>query len=101
MKASSHFERKRDCRRWPVLLAVLLLAVFAFVQAVHVHPELGLADNAHCATCLAAHTPATIIAPAVLPAIVVSDVPLVLFQPILHASVERHLLYSRPPPPIA
>ncbi len=101
MKTSSHFERGGDYRRWVVLLAILLVAGFAFLQAVHVHPELGLADDAHCALCMAIHAPATILAPTVLPAIAVSDVPLVPFQPVLLASVERHLLYSRPPPPIA
>ena len=98
MKAFSQFDRE-GFRKLATVTGVLIIATFAMIQAVHIHSEYGLADNAHCASCAVAHASAAIIVPAVSPALVFVSARLVLFEPPLRKSAVLHLHYSRPPPP--
>jgi len=87
-------------RKLGVLLGVLMVAIFAFIQAVHMHPESSPADS-HCAICAVAHAPALAAVPVLLPTprFTGSRVPIFQAQECILVSLAP--LYGRPPPPIA
>jgi hypothetical protein len=94
------FERK-GFRKLAAVVGVLLIATFAMIQAIHVHPELGLAENSHCAICAVAHATPAVVTPVAVPVLVFIQIRLVLFEPLLRSSGTLSPLYSRPPPPMA
>jgi len=98
MTASSQFGRSRF-QKLVALAGILLFAVFSFVQAVHLHPDLGGTDSPHCAICAVAHSPATLTAPVILPALAFTHIPLVYAELHCYCSAVITGLYSRPPPP--
>ena len=100
MIAFGQFDRERF-RKLAAVAGVLVVLVFALTQAVHIHPEFGLADNFHCAICAVAHATPAVVAPIIVPALVFIHVRLVLFEPLLRTSDTLFPFYSRPPPPMA
>jgi hypothetical protein len=93
------FERG-PARICAALFLILIFAGFTFLQAVHVHGEVGQAD-AHCTICAAAHAPAILILPVPLPGLISAEVRVVLSAPPVRSRSRLTSLYSRPPPPIA
>ena len=99
MIAFGQLDRER-LRKFAAVVGVLVIAAFAMVQAVHVHPELGLAENSHCAICAVAHATPAAVAPIAAPVLVSIHIRSVLFEPLLRSSDTLSPLYSRPPPPM-
>jgi len=98
MTARGQLEGERF-RKAAVLLGVLMVAVFATLQAVHAHPENGLAENPHCAICAAAHVRAIVVIPIiVVPALLFVHIAIVLFEPTLRSVLVLDSLFARPPP---
>ena len=90
-------------RRWLAALCVVVMAVFGFVQAVHIHDGLASDENprtpaTHCLICVAAHSApvATVISFAPVLAISTS------VAPVLDPQLRPHLVvfstFIRPPP---
>jgi hypothetical protein len=90
-----------SARLGAALFLVLIFAGFTFLQAVHIHGEADHADAAHCALCAAAHAPAILTLPALLPSLTAAQVQVVLPDPLAGYRTRLTALYSRPPPPIA
>jgi hypothetical protein len=100
MRAFNQFDRK-GFRKLAALAGIVIIAAFAMIQAVHIHPDAGLADNAHCALCPLAHAFPAVILPTICPALIFVSVGLLLFEPPLRDSVFLYPHYSRPPPQMA
>ena len=100
MSALRYIDRKRF-RQFAAVIGVLVIAAFAMTQAIHAHPELGFADNAHCAVCAVGHVTPAIAIPIAAPVLVLIRTRLVLFEPLLRATDTASPLYCRPPPSMA
>jgi hypothetical protein len=87
-------------RKLGVLLGILVVALFAFIQAVHMHPESSPADS-HCAICAAAHAPALAAAPVLLSTPRFTGNRVLIFQAQECGLISLAPFYGRPPPPIA
>jgi hypothetical protein len=85
-------------RKLVSVLGILLLLAFGLEQAIHSHPQPSPTEGSHCAICVVAHAPATVTAPTFVPALVIINAHLVLFEPLAHDSVTPRSLYIRPPP---
>jgi hypothetical protein len=102
MKPHSQFARN-GVQQWTGFLVVLVMAVFGFVQAVHVHdgPANDARPNApatHCASCVAAHSAAVKAEVSFAP--VLSQQPGTTFtaEPQLKAQLVLFTSFIRPPP---
>jgi hypothetical protein len=99
MSPASHSGRSRFCQLLAVS-AILMLAVFALVQAAHIHTD-GQFDSVHCSICLAAHQSTAVIStPPFIPELMVVQAPLP--EPVCQfiASPQHSELFSRPPPSV-
>jgi hypothetical protein len=98
MMMRPEFDRER-LRKRLALLAVLLLAGFAFLQAVHFHSEAVGVDDSHCTICLLLHTPASfVVAAIVLPVLARTRTQVLVLEPQLRSFGAIAPPYSRPPP---
>ncbi len=84
-------------RKLIALLGVLIVGLFATVQAVHAHPS-GTADESHCSICLAAHATATVVALPSLPVLVLIRAEVPQFAP-QHPYIAPSTTPSIRPPP--
>ena len=95
MNAISQFDQERFCKR-AALLGVLIIAIFATIQAVHFHAD-GQSDI-HCSICLAVHaTPAIIGLPSLVLLLTV-QARLFPAAPILAYIPHFRFVFIRPPP---
>ena len=101
MKVRIQFERER-LRKIAILFAVLAVAIFACVQAIHFHPELGPAENPHCAICATAHLPAVTVVPVVsTPVLFLAGDGPAQWKPLPRRVALLEPLFGRPPPAVA
>jgi hypothetical protein len=100
MRGFRHFDREKF-RKPAALAGILIIAAFAMIHAVHIHPEYGFADSAHCSLCAVAHASAAIIILTVCPVLVFISARWVCFDSPLRTSILLHPHHSRPPPAIA
>jgi hypothetical protein len=96
MKRKRQFDRT-PAMKWALVLAVLVFAVFATTEVVHIHPS--AAPESHCSLCLAAHSAA---APAQVSAAPVLALVFALTEssePQLQSRLFVSFASIRPPPP--
>jgi hypothetical protein len=86
-------------RKLTALFGILIFALFAATQAIHVHSADGPSDTSHCSICLAAHSPVTVLALPKLPVLTATNAPIVSAEAeICHVAPLPPPLFSRPPP---
>lgn len=102
MKSRSQMDSQLS-RQCLAALCILVMAVFGFVQAVHVHD--GLADNespngpvARCLICVAAHSAPVVTGISVAPVLIVSASVTPVLDPQLHPQLVVPSSFIRPPP---
>jgi hypothetical protein len=96
MKPLRQFDHARS-RRFSVLLGILIVGLFATLQAVHAHP-LGQADDSHCSICMVAHAPAALAALPILPVLAVAPARESPAEPQFPHIVVSAPVSIRPPP---
>ena len=92
------FDRTRF-RKLAALLGILILAVFAIIQAVHFHP-LEQTDL-HCSICLAMHAVVAIIALPALAVLLTIQTQVSPVKRLLHYITHSTSIFIRPPPTTA
>jgi len=102
MKPTSQFDHER-LRQWGALFLVLVVAVFGFVQAVHVHDGLTADDNpqsaaTHCLICVAAHSAPVVTTVSFAPVLAYTATVTPVADPQLDAQLVIHSAFIRPPP---
>jgi hypothetical protein len=102
MKPNSQFDHGRF-QKWSALLLVLVVAVFGFVQAVHVHDGLATDDNpasaaTHCLICVASHSAPVVTTVSFTPTFAPSAVVTPAAEPQLSSQLVIPSAFIRPPP---
>ena len=99
MSAKPQFEPPM-LQKCTALFFVLVMAVFGFVQAVHVHDALaGQASPAsHCSLCMVAHSAAVVTRASVAPTPVLEADMLATSEPQLESRLQVASSFIRPPP---
>jgi len=101
MKLHSQSDRAAF-QKWIALLSVLVVAVFGFVQAVHVHDGLASDDGpngpTHCLICVAAHSVPVITSVSLAPALAFTAKLVASCDPQLDSQLVIRTSFSRPPP---
>jgi hypothetical protein len=102
MKPNSQFERGRFLK-WSALFLVLVVAVFGFVQAVHVHDGLATDDNptsasTHCLICVASHSAPVVTTVSFAPALAHTATVTSVADPQLSSRLSIPSAFIRPPP---
>jgi hypothetical protein len=90
-------------RRLLAALCVVVVAVFGFVQAVHVHDGLAAnespnAPSTHCLICVAAHSAPVVTAISFAPALAISASVTPVLAPQLQSQQAVASSFIRPPP---
>jgi len=96
MKRKRQFDRT-PAMKWVVVLAVLMFAVFATAEAVHIHPS--AAPESHCSLCLAAHSAAAPTQASAAPVLALGFAPAESSEPQLQSRLFVSPASIRPPPP--
>jgi len=96
MKRKRQFDRT-PAMKWAVVLAVLVFAVFATAEVVHIHP--GKAPESHCSLCLAAHSAAAPAQVSAAPVLALIFAPAESSEPQLQSRLFVSPASIRPPPP--
>jgi hypothetical protein len=97
MKPESQFDQT-PAMKFVVVLAVLLFAVFATTEVVHIHP--GKAPESHCSLCLAAHSAAAPAQVSAAPVLALVFAPAESAEPQLQSRLFVSPASIRPPPPV-
>jgi hypothetical protein len=102
MKPVSQFDRKRLFKLGALLL-VLVVAVFGFVQAVHVHDGLATDDNpasaaTHCLICVASHSAPVVTTVSFTPTLAPAATVTPASDPQLSSQLIIPSAFIRPPP---
>ena len=102
MKPHSQSDRAAF-QRWAALLLVLVVALFGFVQAVHMHDGLSPDDGpsgapTHCLICVAAHSVPVITAVSPAPVLAFTAVFVAAADPQPRSQLVIPSAFIRPPP---
>lgn len=90
-------------RRWLAWLCVAIVAVFGFVQAVHVHDGLASDESpsapaVHCLICVAAHSAPAVTAISFAPTLTFTANVVAVPDPQLESQLVVPSSFIRPPP---
>ena len=86
-------------QRWIALGCLLLVLVFAGLEATHVHSDAQLAGNASpCAVCISVHANAPAVSFHPLPTLLAVEIVAVPFRTEGKGIAEEIALFIRPPP---
>ena len=90
-------------RRWLAVFCIVVMAVFGFVQAVHVHDGLAADESpstpaAHCLICVAAHSATVVTAISLAPVLATSASVTPVLDPQVHSQLVVFTTFIRPPP---
>ena len=104
MKPNSQTDRSTFLK-WNALLLVLVVAVFGFVQAVHVHDGLPTNDEpgsptTHCLICVAAHSVPVITTVSFTPVLTLTASVTPVVDPQLTPQLVISTAFIRPPPSV-
>jgi len=104
MKLSNQFDRPAF-QRWGALLLVLVVAVFGFAEAVHVHDSLApdhgpTAPATHCLICVTAHSVPVITAISITPVLAYTATVIATVDPQLRSCLVISTAFIRPPPAV-
>jgi hypothetical protein len=104
MKLNRQFDRAAF-QKWCALLLVLVVALFGFAQAVHLHDLLANEDGpngppAHCLICVSAHSAPVVTTISPLPALALTAIVLADIDPQLRSCLIVSSKFIRPPPQV-